>query len=202
MQPLLQPSSKMEPAVSKDAMGITSWVCQCCVIACQTPNLPEGDSATNWLPIKNKYSTLTWRLNVPAQKTLSKHLRSNHLCTLPMFVLFPESDIPHKRTWLPWEMATIFEVSGDPILAFIAIRSMQLSMKGLVKTCCHPLESFNLNIKYRILTFEISFLNTSLNNTKSFKAWKSCLNIMCLVCVLTLEQPGCSPFLDRPPGQI
>lgn len=62
---MLHPRSKMEPAVSKEAIGITSCVCQCCVMACHTPNFPEGDRATSWLPIKNRYSTRTRRLKVP-----------------------------------------------------------------------------------------------------------------------------------------
>lgn len=47
MHPLLQPNKRKDPAVSKDAMGTTSCVCQCWVIACQTPSFPEGDRATN-----------------------------------------------------------------------------------------------------------------------------------------------------------
>lgn len=47
MHPLLQPNKSIEPAVSKEAIGITSCVCQCCVMACQTPNFPDGDRATS-----------------------------------------------------------------------------------------------------------------------------------------------------------
>lgn len=65
-----------------------------------------------------------------------------------MFILLPSSQMPHSLTWLPYEIATILDASlapPEPILAFIAIRSMQVSMYGLVNTCCQPLESFNLN---------------------------------------------------------
>lgn len=65
MDPLLHPSNKKDPAVSKDAIGYTSWICQWWVIACHTPILPVGDNATNWLPIKNRYSTRTCKLKVP-----------------------------------------------------------------------------------------------------------------------------------------
>lgn len=64
-----------------------------------------------------------------------------------MLVLAPVSDIPQSLTWLPYDMATILDVSVEPIFAFIAILSIQLSMWGLVKTCCHPLESFNLRFE-------------------------------------------------------
>lgn len=68
MQPLLQPNSKIDPAVSNEEIGTTSCVCQCCVIACQTPNLPDGERATSWLPMKNKYSTFTCRLKMPGNR--------------------------------------------------------------------------------------------------------------------------------------
>jgi hypothetical protein len=64
-----------------------------------------------------------------------------------MSVLVPSSLTPQSLTWLPKEIATIFDEDSCPpwpIFAFIAMRSMQLSMCGLVKQCCHPLESFNL----------------------------------------------------------
>lgn len=69
---------------------------------------------------------------------------------LPTFVLPPSSEMFHNRTWLPNEMATIFEASPEPllfILAFIAILSMHASICGLVKINCQPLESFNLKNK-------------------------------------------------------
>jgi hypothetical protein len=64
-----------------------------------------------------------------------------------MSVFVPSSLTPQSLTWLPKEIATIFDEDSCPpwpIFALIAIRSMQLSMCGLVKQCCHPLESFNL----------------------------------------------------------
>lgn len=64
-----------------------------------------------------------------------------------MSILLPSSQMPHSLTWLPYEIATIFDASlapPEPILALIAIRSMHVSMYGLVNTCCQPLESFNL----------------------------------------------------------
>lgn len=65
MEPLVQPRRRKEPAVSKEAMGKTSWTCQCCVMACHTPILPTDDKATNCDPMKNRYSTATPRLKVP-----------------------------------------------------------------------------------------------------------------------------------------
>lgn len=72
MEPLLQPRSRKEPAVSNDEMGTTSWTCQCCVIECHTPILPVDDNPTSWFPMKNKCSTLTLRLKVPRMKINQK----------------------------------------------------------------------------------------------------------------------------------
>ena len=80
--------------------------------------------------------------------TTRKRWRQNNLPTL---VRVPFSEIPQRRTWLPYEIATIFELASPPpwpILAFTAMRSIVLSMWGLVNTCCHPLESFNLSTKF------------------------------------------------------
>ena len=68
MEPLVHPRSKKDPAVSKDATGRTSCVCQLRVIACHTPILPRLDRATNWYPMKNRYSTATPSGNVPGER--------------------------------------------------------------------------------------------------------------------------------------
>lgn len=133
MDPLLQPRSRNEPAVSKLMMGTRSWVCQCWVMACQTPIFPDEDRATNWEPIKNRYSTRTLNVNVPIS------------------VLDPSSDTAHSRMLLPYEMASIFVLllllcspptaaapgpGPAPVdtLAFSATLSMACSMYGEVKT--------------------------------------------------------------------
>lgn len=127
MEPLLQPSSRNEPAESKDKTGTRSCICQCCVMACHTPIFPDEDKATNWLPMKKRYSTRTFRLNVP------------------MSDLFPPSCMLHSRIWLPYEMAIILLGIGSAVdvftLELIAMRSMAASMCGEVNTCCQPFES-------------------------------------------------------------
>lgn len=49
--------------------------CQCCVIEFHTPILPVWLVATSWLPIKNKASTGTLRLNVPANKQFQSSIK-------------------------------------------------------------------------------------------------------------------------------
>ena len=49
--------------------------CQCCVIEFHTPILPVWLVATSWLPMKNKASTGTLRLNVPANKEFQSSIK-------------------------------------------------------------------------------------------------------------------------------
>ena len=49
--------------------------CQCCVIEFHTPILPVWLVATSWLPIKNKASTGTLRLNVPVNKQFQSSIK-------------------------------------------------------------------------------------------------------------------------------
>ena len=49
--------------------------CQCCVIEFHTPILPVWLVATSWLPMKNKASTGTLRLNVPANKQFQSSIK-------------------------------------------------------------------------------------------------------------------------------
>lgn len=128
MLPLLHPRSKNEPAVSNDNIGQRSWICQCCVIACQTPIFPDDDNATNWFPMKKRYSTRTFKLKMPTS------------------LLLPSSETRHNRIWLPYEMATIllcvFSFALEKF-TLIARRSMVASIYGDVNTSCQPDESFN-----------------------------------------------------------
>lgn len=67
INPLQHPRRSKDPAVSYDETGVTSWICQCRVMECQTPILPTGgrERATTWLSMKNRYSTKTCMLKVP-----------------------------------------------------------------------------------------------------------------------------------------
>ena len=49
--------------------------CQCCVIEFHTPILPVWLVATSWLPIKNKASTGTLRLNVPISEQFQPSIK-------------------------------------------------------------------------------------------------------------------------------
>lgn len=120
MQPLLHPSSKNDPAVSNDAMGTTSCVCQCCVIACHTPSLPEGDNATNWLPMKNKYSTRTCKLKVPVRNYFNKYNHykdvQQHTNIGPCTIRF--GNIPQPDLTSEWNRNHFWSFTGAAIIHF------------------------------------------------------------------------------------
>lgn len=80
IDPLQHPRRSKDPAVSYDETGVTSWICQCRVMECQTPILPTGgrERATTWLSMQNRDSTKTCMLKVPNMQIQIIHVKLNN----------------------------------------------------------------------------------------------------------------------------
>lgn len=69
--------------------NLNGWTCQCWVTAFHTPTFPVWLVATSWLPMKNRESTGTPRLNTPSQKQRNIISQNRHTwMTTHLHILF------------------------------------------------------------------------------------------------------------------
>ncbi len=135
--------------------------CQCLVTAFQTPTLPVWLVAMSWFPTKNKASTGTFKLNTPAGQN-KQELWFPNMCersksiiwneSLPISLPFPSGQIAHSMISVPDATATILSLSPREPAKTLALRatlSITQSSRGLVNTCCHPVDSLTLSTRNR-----------------------------------------------------